>query len=368
MSASPGRERAGAWAAAGRAAGVLIGAGAAIPLLALAALLPSTPITPSGAGFLAASLLGAVALLTLPWRRRRLRWLGRLALASLVLLVGLRLTLHPRSPALSLMTGPALGEPRLASRLFDEQDIVLFGERVAARLGLISAREDAGLAKALHRGYRDMQSEGATTLSPFLHTALGQQRPESFDLLLAEPPGSSPARAAVIFLHGYSGNFALQCWLVARPARSLGAITACPSTGVRGDWWSAPGRQIVRATLDLLRERGVERIYLAGISNGGVGVSRLAPELRDELAGLILISGADPSVAPPALPLLVLHGAQDERVPADVAGQYVSAAGGGASAHIVDGDHFVLLKRADAMQALLASWLARQEAAADAGR
>jgi pimeloyl-ACP methyl ester carboxylesterase len=352
-------------AAPGATIALLCGAVAAIPILLLVALLPSTPITLLGAAYLTASVLGVVALLTLPWRRHRLRWLGRLACGSIVIIAGLRIAAQPGAATLRVVTGPGIGGPRWANLLFDEQDIVLFGERVAARLGLVSPREDAGLVHALALGYTAMRADGATTRSPFLNTALGQQTPGSFDLLIAEPPSASPARVAVIFLHGYGGNFALQCWLVARPALRVGATTVCPSTGVRGDWWSASGETIVRRTIAMLRERGAQRIYLAGISNGAVGVSHLAPALQDHLAGIILISGADPDVPPPPLPTLVLHGAQDERMPVGLVAQYAAAAGDRASAHIADGDHFLLLKRADAMQAILADWLARQEAAGD---
>jgi hypothetical protein len=304
---------------------------AAIPTLLLFVLLPSTPITLVGAGYLAAAVLLVVALLTLSWRRQRFRWLGRLALLGLVLIATLRLAVPAKETSLTALTGPEGDGARWVSRLFDEQDIVLFGERVASRLGLISARENTGPIDALARGYATMREEGASTRSPFLNTALGQQAPDRYDVLVAEPPRSLPARGAVIFLHGYGGNFALQCWLVARPALRLEMVTVCPSTGVRGDWWTERGARIVRSAIGRLRERGIEHVYLAGISNGGVGVSRLAPAL------------------------------QDERMPAYLLERYADAAGDRAEAHIVAGDHFVLLKRADELQAILARWLAHHQ-------
>lgn len=119
-----------------------------------------------------------------------------------VLAAARKLGYQPYAPARSLRLGTS--------------NIVLFGERVAVRLGLISARQDAGLVAALAGAYDTARSEGATARSPFPNTALGRQAPERFDLLVAEPP--SQARTAVIFLHGYGGNFALQCWLLARPS------------------------------------------------------------------------------------------------------------------------------------------------------
>jgi pimeloyl-ACP methyl ester carboxylesterase len=225
----------------------------------------------------------------------------------------------------------------------------------------VTPREDVRLSDTLRRAYAVMREDEATTLSPFLSTSLGGQQPAAFDALIAEPPATSPV--GVIFLHGYGGNFAMQCWLVARPALRIGAVTLCPSTGVRGDWWTESGERILRQSIEELHRRGVERIYLAGLSNGGVGACRLAPKLQAQLAGMILISGADPDVPPPALPVLVIHGAQDERMPLPVLQQYAAATGPNGSAYIVEGDHFVLLKQAEALQQVIADWLVRQEGA-----
>ena len=87
----------------------------------------------------------------------------------------------------------------------------------------------------------------------------------------------------VVFLHGYAGSYALECWLVASAARALDALTICPAMGFSGRWWTDDGERTLRATLDSLRAtldwlraRGVRRVYLAGLSNGGVGPAWLA--------------------------------------------------------------------------------------------
>ena len=149
---------------------------------------------------------------------------------------------------------------------------------------------------------------------------------------------------------------------MAHAGERIGALTVCPSTGPTGDWWRPQGAAILQQTLTYLQQRGVERIYLAGLSNGGIGASRLAQRFEPDLAGLILISGADPDAPITRLPVLVVQGTQDERIPVAVAEQYVTAAGAASTYLALEGDHFVLLKQADRVQGAISDWIARQEA------
>jgi pimeloyl-ACP methyl ester carboxylesterase len=206
------------------------------------------------------------------------------------------------------------------------------------------------------------QMQEMTPLSPFLVTYLNQQHPSAFDVVVAEAIGDTRPKRGIIFLHGYGGNFTLQCWLVGHAGERIGAITVCPSTGASGDWWSPQGAAILHQTLTYLQRRGVERIYLAGLSNGGIGASRLAQRFESDLAGLILISGADPHARITRLPVLVVQGKNDERIPMSVAEQYVTAARATSTYLLLEGDHFVLLKQVDRVQSAIADWITRQEA------
>src|SRR5262245_36768285 len=142
---------------------VLVGVIAAIPLGLLLALLPSTPITTSGALYLAASLLVVIGAITAPWRRERYRGLSRAGLVLLLVPVGVRLALPSAGTTVTLTALPAQSGVRWLNRLFDEQDIALFGERIAFRLGtLASEREDDQIVVALYRAYATMRQEEAT--------------------------------------------------------------------------------------------------------------------------------------------------------------------------------------------------------------
>src|SRR4029077_9562922 len=119
----------------------------------------------------------------------------------------------------------------------------------------------------------------------------GRQGPAAFDAIVIERArDAAPARSAVVFLHGFAGSFTLECWLVARAADAIGAITVCPATVLSGRWGDRDGERTLRATLDFLRARNIRRVYLAGLSNGAAGAAALAPRFAGSLAGLILIS------------------------------------------------------------------------------
>jgi pimeloyl-ACP methyl ester carboxylesterase len=346
-----------------RPAIALAGVIAAIPLTLLLALLPSTPITLAGTGYLCACTLVVLGAISAPWRQERGRGLMRIGMAILLAIITIRSIIPPASTSLILTSFPAQRGARWLNRIFDEQDIVLFGEQVAARIGgLVSAREHSQLPAALQHAYATMRAEDATGLSPFLSTALDWQQPESFDVFIARPRSPTPPRAGVIFLHGFGGNYAMQCWLFARATLRSGMTTLCPSVGWRGEWWTAQGEATVQRMIHQLQQAGLERIYLAGLSNGALGASRLAPRLSTPLAGLILISGADPDVATTSLPVLIIEGTQDERMPVELTQRYAGNAGANATLRLFDSDHFLLAKRPDEVEEVVTDWLVEQEA------
>jgi predicted esterase len=332
---------------------------AAVPLLVVLFLVPRTPITFVGALYLLGCILIVGGMISAPWRRR-FSTLILLGTSLILATMALRMVFPPSGSRLVLTTFPDQSGPRWWNRIFNEQDVVLFGTRLAPYLGLISPAENTGLLPALTETYGKMQE--ATPLSPFLMTYLTQQHPGAFDALIAEPAMETPPRRAIVFLHGYGGNFTLQCWLMAQAGDRIEALTICPSTGPAGDWWRPQGQAIVEQTLSYLRQRGVERIYLAGLSNGGIGASRLAHRFESDLAGLILISGADPDAPITKLPVLVVQGKADERVSSSMVERYVAAAGVSSTYLLLEGDHFVLLRQADQVQGAIADWIMGQEA------
>src|SRR5215211_5367865 len=94
-----------------------------------------------------------------------------------------------------------------------------------------------------------MSKLGATPLSPFLATYLNQQYPNNFDLVVAEPTSGTTPKRGIIFLHGFGGNFTVQCWLVAKAGYQIDAVTVCPSTSPSGHWWNSQGQSILQETI-----------------------------------------------------------------------------------------------------------------------
>jgi pimeloyl-ACP methyl ester carboxylesterase len=333
---------------------------AALPLLGLAALIPSTPITLVGSLYLIGGILIVAGTISAPWWRRGSPTLALLGTTLILAIIALRMLFPPSGSRLVLTSLPSHSGAHWLNRIFDEQDVVLFGARVGLLLGFISPAENNGLVPALAEAYGQMQE--ATPLSPFLVTYLNQQHPSAFDVVVAEAAEDTQPKQGIIFLHGFGGNFTLQCWLMARAGERIGVMTVCPSTRPSGDWWSPQGVEILHQTLAYLQQRGVERIYLAGLSNGGLGASRLAQRFESALAGLILISGADPDAPITRLHVLVIQGNKDERVPVWVAERYIAAAGTASTYLLLEGDHFVLLRQADRVQGAIADWIKLQEA------
>jgi pimeloyl-ACP methyl ester carboxylesterase len=335
-----------------------------LPVCLLGAMALFIPVTFSGAAYLIGALLIVAGAMTAPWRQARFRGITRAGLTLIILVACTRVIVAARGTTTTLITLPSRQNTRWLARIVHERDISLFGVQAAYLTATaISPREHDGLIPTLQAAYRAMEEAGESTSSPFLNTYLGCQDSSAFDAVIIEPASGGPARAAVVFLHGFGGNFAVQGWLVAQAARKVGALTVCPSVGWRGDWWSEEGQRTIRNTLDYVHGRGVKRIYLAGLSNGAVGSCRLAPRLRSELSGLILISGADPRAPDAGLSVLALQGNADERMPAALAIQLTRQLGARGTYREFDGDHLLLAKRASEVQEALVAWLIQQEKA-----
>src|SRR5262249_25024998 len=138
-----------------------------------------------------------------------------------------------------MVTLPGAMSSRWTGCSVDEQDVSLLGARLLVLGWPLVPDERTGLVRAMHDGYLDMRGDVGLSPTPVLDTLLGRQHANAFDALLIEPRNA--IQAGVVFLHGYGGNFMLECWLVAQAARDIDAITICPSTGFAGRWSSGEG-------------------------------------------------------------------------------------------------------------------------------
>ncbi len=288
----------------------------------------------------------------------RLRWASVIGLA---LLVSLRVLFFGGSDVARLVVldrdGEIVSEARLLDRLFEERDASMVGSRLLVRLDLVPSREFPTLPGLLERSYGRAEDDAPFLGTPIPATLLDLQSAAAFDTIVVEPRGEA-SDVGVVFLHGFAGSFALQCLEVAHVARDAGARTVCPATSFEGAWWRGDGEAIVRGSIAHLRSRGARRIVLVGLSNGGVGASRVAPRLRGEIDALVLLSGVAPNAPSPRVPTLVIQGDHDRMVHTSLVRAW--ARGRSRVRYVeLDGTHFVLLERRDVVAAVLREALHR---------
>ncbi len=344
--------------------GIALGLGLLVTPLALLALGTAGLVgaTPSGWGYAVGLALLAAGLLTKRWRRWR--GLTRLGVGLLVLVAGGRLLLVERH-GLRTVRLPEEGG-RLVNRLVDERDGTLLAAHALLLTGGLPARDTREFVPALEAAFSRLREAQGPVATPAVATWLGLQSPGSFDAVVIPPEGDAPTDTAVVMLHGYTGNFAVYCWQMARAARAISALTVCPSVGPRGDWWSAQGERTLERTYAWLARRGVRRVYLGGLSNGGVGASELVHRAARSgllLRGLVLVSGTSPRAAPSPVPVLLVQGSRDSMMPARRMREYARRAGRLASLVEVDSGHFAFLDRASTCERAIATWLRERERA-----
>jgi len=335
----------------------------ALPILALIALAFVLPITISGIGYLLGCSLAISGLIIAPWRNNYSFVLTLTGVIALGLVAAARLVLagQDTTSSLRMIALPQGKETRWVNYLIDEQDSIIFGEAIFHLIGGDSANEHENITSALHTAYSEMRATQRIFPSPVVSTYLDLQQPSSFDTIIIKPKIDRPPEIGVVFLHGYMGNVTVQCWEIAQAVKKLGAVTVCPSTDWRGQWWQPQGETMLRATLRYLREQGIQKFYVGGFSNGGFGLSLLASKLRNEngLSGLFFIDGISngSSIRETGLPILIIQGAQDERIAAAEARQTAEIIGDLGTYIELKGDHFLIIKQPDLVQNAIADWL-----------
>jgi hypothetical protein len=335
----------------------LVTAPAAVLLLVAAV---SVGATPSGWAYAVGGAVLSAGLLTKRWRRWR--GLTRAGLGFLLLVAGARLVFVD-GRGLHTLRLPDEGG-RLVNRLVDERDGTLLAAHALLLSGRLPRSDTRDFVPALESAFSRLREAEGLSATPAIATWLGLQSPESFDAVVIPAKGHAAPGTAVVFLHGYTGNFAVYCWQMARAVQAISALTVCPSVGPMGDWWSRGGEETLERTFAWLARRGVRRVYLGGLSNGGVGASVLVGRAAHpglELRGLLLISGASTKVPPPRVPVLLVEGKHDSMMPARLMREVAQRAGRLATYVELDSGHFAFLDRHEECEKAIASWLLERE-------
>ncbi|MDE3018061.1 MAG: hypothetical protein KGI53_03495 [Nitrospirota bacterium] len=152
-------------------------------------------------------------------------------------------------------------------------------------------------------------------------------RERTFRYGLYVPPTYSPAKdyALVLCLHGagFTGDAYLERW---QTRLGENYILACP-TYMQGTWWTRQGEELVLATLRAVQARyriDPDRIFLTGMSNGGIGTYLVGTHHASLFAGLApMASGLDTMLLPflenlKNTPVYIIHGRQDQVMPVEL--------------------------------------------------
>ena len=133
------------------------------------------------------------------------------------------------------------------------------------------------------------------------------------------------AHALVLCLHGagFTGDAYLERW---QTRLDEGYLVACPTLS-QGNWWTREAADVVLATLRAVQSRyhvDPNRIFLTGMSNGGIGVYVVGSHYAPLFAGLAPMAGGLDEVLLPFLenlrhtPVYLIHGTQDQVMPVEL--------------------------------------------------
>lgn len=152
-------------------------------------------------------------------------------------------------------------------------------------------------------------------------------RERPYRLSLSVPQSYEPTKdyALIVCLHGagFTGEAYLDRW---KSRLGEGYILACP-TYPAGAWFTRRAEDLVLATVQAVQQRyriDPNRIFLTGMSNGGIGAWLIGMHHAPLFAGLApMASGIDDVLFPflenlRTTPTYIIHGSQDQVMPVEL--------------------------------------------------
>ena len=185
--------------------------------------------------------------------------------------------------------------------ILPEIDQYKLGFIVGPRLGMLQSRKEAKrLSELFLPLYREMEQRAEyRALGSVSRYTLAQLWGGTFDVghvYHYVPPASASTGAqlpVIIALHGFGGNNKAYLYTWEKFGNRNTYIVLCPSFGF--GFWGRGGSDAVERVRQYAIEKlngDPDRIYLAGYSNGSLGVSRTIAVHPDHYAGAVFISPA----------------------------------------------------------------------------
>jgi len=312
---------------------------------------------------------------------------GGLALAALAILSGVLLATpsgntDPGSPVSHRFTTDARFPRYAISNIVPETEQINLGFVVMPYFDAIFTHEQARRVRGFTLDvYQEMDRDpDFRALGSAMGWAYADLLGQSYDAghYYLYVPRNRPVEPlpAIVFLHGSAGNFKTYTWVWSSLAEELGYVIIAPSFGF-GNWREPGGVDaVVKALADAqtVVELDETQLYLAGLSNGGLGVSLLADAAPQRFRGLIFIS---PVMATEVIdraafqsawarrPVLIVTGQADERVPVAYVTERAKRLerGGVAVKSIIypEEDHFLFFAQRERVIADVSRWLRAED-------
>lgn len=234
------------------------------------------------------------------------------------------LTLVVCGPGFSFAQPPAPPSDSLASLVFHYLDTT-DGEEADRLLRTVQTHTEASVERITRiiQTERIYQSQPIGTLPEERILIQGREYPLSLSIPLTYQP--SKGYGLVICLHGagFTGDLYLERWQT-----RLGDdfLLACP-TYPSGAWFTRRAEELVLATVQHVRRRyhvDPDRIFLTGMSNGGIGAWLIGMHHAPLFAGIAPMASGLDDVLMPFLanlrntPIYIIHGAKDQVMPVEL--------------------------------------------------
>ena len=195
-------------------------------------------------------------------------------------------------------------------------------QEAEALIPSLSNRPIAELEAAVRRVLeRSFQKSVPTGIQPGRSIRVGN---DTMRYGLYVPSSYDPSRSypLILCLHGvgFDGDTYLDRW---QPRLGEDYLLACP-TMEEAEWWTRRGEALVLAVLSEVSHTyhvDPDRVFLTGMSNGGIGTYLIGLNHTDRFAALMPMAGAFPTALFPLLdnakntPLYIIHGSKDQVMP-----------------------------------------------------
>jgi dienelactone hydrolase len=241
-------------------------------------------------------------------------WVQAPVLLALLLWGGGAVLAGPATATADSLTG-------LVFRYLDADD----GEEAKTLLDAIRTHPEASIDRVtgIIQADRVYESQPIGTLPDERVQVRGRGYPLALSIPLTYQP--SKGYGLIVCLHGagFTGDAYLERW---RARLGEDYLLACP-TYAAGAWFTRSAEELVLASIRHVRRRyhvDPDRIFLTGMSNGGVGTWLIGMHHAPVFAGLAPMAGGLDAVLMPFLanlrntPIYMIHGAKDQVMPVEL--------------------------------------------------